>query len=382
MRQGTIRPTLEDVEAIIDLDANPILRNLRITQGYYDLSQAMAVVVGEDHLNWCTFATWASKAAGRFIRLRVLTEEMRRLRTEASGIRGWLLDLVDKKLAVLDLRHASFRDFIDAVAVETSRHITQGNLRVFAELGPLFAALVHSFGTDAAFDAEKLQRFLDRLQPGTTDEGGQDSLRDAVRHFYHARFEADPKRKAEHLLAANALTGIHEQIQLQEAITGGVNAPVAESLRALCREVVATLPGGFVNTLHKIALTLLRPLLVNEVQRRWQEVVTEHLMTLPLPDGTLRLGRDVPVRPGQPPFPPLLLTIDDAVLYALLDRYGAADASLRGSRANNWTDLAERMGYIFELFRARQQDAGLFAEPFTPLQRQAIAEGRVPDDDL
>ena len=122
--------------------------------------------------------------------------------------------------------------------------------------------------------------------------------------------------------------------------------------------------------------------LIDEVQQRWQEITTEHLMEIRLPDGTLRLGRDVPVPADGPPFPPPLQTIDDDALHALLARYNAADASLRGSRADNWTDLDERMGYIFDLFRSRQQDQGLFAQPFTEAQRHALAEGRVPEGEL
>src|SRR5882672_5225622 len=46
---------------------DPILRNLQITQSYYELSQSVAGLTGFS-ANWCTFATWASKQAGQTIR--------------------------------------------------------------------------------------------------------------------------------------------------------------------------------------------------------------------------------------------------------------------------------------------------------------------------
>src|SRR5262245_5127626 len=59
-------PSPAAVDAIIAL-ADPVVRNLRLTQCYYELSGAIAVRVRRD-LNWCTFATWASKQAGHTIR--------------------------------------------------------------------------------------------------------------------------------------------------------------------------------------------------------------------------------------------------------------------------------------------------------------------------
>ena len=64
------------------------------------------------------------------------------------------------------------------------------------------------------------------------------------------------------------------------------------------------------------------------------------------------------------------------------DLFNAADTSLRGCQADKWTDLNERMDYIFDLFHARQQDQSLFAQPFTDTQRRAIAEGRTPKGSL
>ena len=59
-------PTVANVDRIAAL-ADPIVRNLQITQCYHEVSSALAVMSGVTG-NWCTFVTWASKQAGQTIR--------------------------------------------------------------------------------------------------------------------------------------------------------------------------------------------------------------------------------------------------------------------------------------------------------------------------
>src|SRR5438094_6565457 len=59
-------PTVAEVDQIATL-ADPVLRNLQITQCYCELSAVFAEREGP-RANWCTFATWASKQAGQTIR--------------------------------------------------------------------------------------------------------------------------------------------------------------------------------------------------------------------------------------------------------------------------------------------------------------------------
>jgi hypothetical protein len=60
------------------------------------------------------------------------------------------------------------------------------------------------------------------LCAGASKSGGQEQLRLAVTRFLEARHETDRKRKAELMLEANALTGLHEQIRLQETIENSI----------------------------------------------------------------------------------------------------------------------------------------------------------------
>ena len=59
-------PTPDEVQRIVAI-ADPVLRNLEITACYADLAAAVAAR-GNPCSNWCTFATWASRQAGRTIR--------------------------------------------------------------------------------------------------------------------------------------------------------------------------------------------------------------------------------------------------------------------------------------------------------------------------
>ncbi len=55
---------------------SPVLRNLEITYAYSLLAAATAERTGAG-ANWCTFATWASRQAGRTIRGEDLEDQLR-----------------------------------------------------------------------------------------------------------------------------------------------------------------------------------------------------------------------------------------------------------------------------------------------------------------
>jgi hypothetical protein len=51
----TVDPT--EVRRVASLDAEPILRNLLITQRYHDLSESVRLLTRGQYMNWCTFGT-------------------------------------------------------------------------------------------------------------------------------------------------------------------------------------------------------------------------------------------------------------------------------------------------------------------------------------
>jgi hypothetical protein len=76
--------TTNDVRRIAAI-ANPVIRNLEITQCYSRLAAAFAARGGEG-ANWCTYATWASRQAGRTIRGEDLLEHLGRMASFSRGI--------------------------------------------------------------------------------------------------------------------------------------------------------------------------------------------------------------------------------------------------------------------------------------------------------
>jgi hypothetical protein len=390
MNTSILTPSADEIASIIRIDGDPVIRNLKITQCYHDLSRAITSVIGGENVNWCTFATWASKTAGRFIRGELLAifrdalQSDRRLAAKLDRINE-LLRRVDAtvgfgRLAVIEAIHAP--------VAEVSQHITVGNLAVFAELGPLFSVLCARFGEDAAYDGGTIARVVDELElkSGPPEQGGQSLLRDAVGGYYQAKFEVQADRKAELILLANAQTGLHEQVRLQPAIAASLQLPFDAALRVLFDR---GLGGRYSENLHK----RLRVILAGEIEpvlaeandalnRVWRECVTRVFMTLRLPDGEIHLGKDLRPLPGQTLFPLALRSIADPDLLALLTEYRVDGMTARASGAVDWVDIAERMQFILTLFRARQQDLRLFEQPFADAQQSDIANGRLPQGPL
>lgn len=380
----------QEIASIIALDDAPVIRNLKITQCYHDLSRAISSVIGHENVNWCTFATWASKTAGRFIRGELLAlfrdalQSDRRLAAKLDRIN----ELRRRVDATVGFGRLAVVQAIEAPVEEVSRHITAGNLAVFAELGPLFSLLCARFREDTAYDAAAIARLVDELdlKSGPPEQGGQGLLRDAVRGYYQAKFEAQADRQAELVLLANAQTGLHEQVRLQPAIAASLRLPFDAALRVLLDRGQS---GRYSENLHKRLRVILageiEPMLVeadNELNRVWRECVTRVFMTLRLPDGEIHLGKDLRPQPGQSLFPAALQSINDPDLLTLLTKYRADGMTAWASGAVDWADIAERMQFILTLFRARQQDLRLFEPPFSDTQRNDIADGRLPKGPL
>ena len=331
--------TPEDVRRIVAMDDRPVLRNLRITLAYHRLSDDVARELGAENANWCTYATWASKTAGTFIREEELHDAVRRL-LETKGRVRWRLRALHRALHAMDSgvsREPGEQEMEDemmgpilAAVDEVGRFIREGNRTVFEELGGLFAALLVELDSHPEPDPERFERFLERLRPGESlpdriepgdrlvsrPEGGQDLLRSSLRAYHAARFATDPKRKAELLLLGNALGGLHEQTRLQSHIAGALAAPVAEIVVNRMRDAFAQRLGTKLLGSSPEAQEILDRFLVpigEEAQRVARQISTRFLMRLPIPDEVLELGEDLPAPRGGPLYPTLLARLDDRV---------------------------------------------------------------------
>ncbi len=288
---------------------DPVLRNLRITWTYHRFAVALTRHLGQRDATWPAFACWASRVAGRFIRL-------------------------------------------DELAAENAEQVGFGNLKVFAELGPIFARTLGAMdaGTPSALNA-----LLDSLRPGKSEEGGQDRLIQAIQAWWRARGLPAGRERAQQILLGNALIGFHEQVRLQEAIEGGLALPLPRRAQGRRARALSTL---------------------------WRETATGWLMRFELPEEALRLGRDLPPLPDGASFPADLRALTCPELRRVVNELDRTPDTLRGSGADDWASLEDRMNFILDLFRSRQQSGGLLSPPYSPLQVAAFEAGRLPEGPL
>jgi hypothetical protein len=354
-------PDVEEVRRIAGI-ANPVIRNLEITQCYSRLAAALAERTGRG-ANWCTFATWASRQAGGTIRGEDLLERLgprleRRtllhpMRSLGRGLLRRGLFQPDSRLGRLTAQlHTPFDAFELA-----SDAVARGNLKVFEEIGLEFARYLHDVPLHP--DSPTLRRFLDGLRPGDPPEG-QRYLRQAFTRYEQQRFETVPKERVELVVLANLEIGLHEQTRLQPEIAEAIDAAYATK-QDLGRRL-----------LHPFALGLQRT--SSELAR---EVITASFLVLSLPGRVLALGTHLDDQ-----FPDDLVEIGNADLAALLARYEPVAPAPDDCGAADWSVLEQRMHYIVHLFRAFHRRADLFEPPFTPEQVSSFRRGRVPDGDL
>jgi hypothetical protein len=368
------------IKTIIALDHDPILRNLKITQCYFDLSQNIAARIGNENVNWCTFATWASKTAGRFIRLENINVHLHDAIYNSNEYQDWLL-LIKDKYEELDIEHQFEHHQLHKAAHNSialiSADIAAGNLKVFSELGPAFSEMIDAFDQSLAGNRNAIDIVLQKLRTGDTAEGGQELLANAIRDFHAALHESDRDIKAELVLRANAQTGMHEQIRLQPYIAAAMEAPLPETFtNSLKHHATKDAPGHTHFRIHGILDMLMSPI-AKRVHDTWLNLSTHYLMTLELPDGILYLGHDLPKPEGANLFPDHLVNPQDPDLNNLLLLYNN-QINRAHSKARNWAVFEDRMHYILNLFRSRQCHSPLHESPFEMHQTTYLRENKIP----
>ncbi|HEY7217800.1 MAG TPA: hypothetical protein VH985_05350, partial [Candidatus Binatia bacterium] len=178
-------PSQQEIASIIALDGEPVIRNLKITQCYHDLSRAIAWVLGEGNVNWCTFATWASRQAGSTIRGEDLTDTLDRILGERSWITAPLAAISRVLLrrglfqpdSWLGRLTASIHTPFDAFELASAK-VGEGNLKVFTEIGREFARYIATVPPDVREDSPEFLAFAAGLRLGPPPDG-QDLLREA-----------------------------------------------------------------------------------------------------------------------------------------------------------------------------------------------------------
>jgi hypothetical protein len=379
-------PSVDDVRQIAAI-ANPVIRNLEITHCYSRLAAEFTARSG-DGANWCTYATWASRQAGRTVRGEDLLEHLG-LRL-ADG--RWLLHpiatlwrrLLRRGLFQRETRigrltaelHTPFDAFGRASAA-----VARGNLRVFEEIGLEFARYLHECPPDTPAEAPQVRRFFDSLRPGDPPEG-QRYLRQAFTHYERLRLERDPKARAELAVLANLEIGFHEQTRLQPEIREALDAAHATKQDLGRRALEALFPSAarlwpVVQGPAGAAIGVVTAGFQRTASRVAREAITDSFMVLTLPGRVLALGTHL-----TDAYPEGLDEPADAELTELLARFEPVAPTPDDCGARDWSDLDQRMHYIVHLFRAFHLSEQLSRPPFTPEQVESISSGVVPDGEI
>lgn len=337
-------------------NTDPVLRNLQITQSYHQFTLDFAELVDRDNVCWCAYATWASKQAGQFIRLEQVPEPLLdHLGLDRDGHpcrRPWYWRLIPRWL----LHHPRILLYGRTTLTDISACVARGNHLVYAKLAPIFANFLDLLRRHPRPDQARIEAFLKGVAQDPTTHA---ELLDAFRYYFQALEESDPKRRAEMVYAANLLIGLHEQKRLQEAIDGALSAPLK------------------INVFWKLGDRL-----SNRLEKGWQQMATRMLMKLATPTGTLALGEDVPPLSEHASYPDLLVELTLPEVSTLAQRFDYTPNTLRGSAAGDWSVLDDRLNFVCDLFRSRQQDPSLFTPPFRNEQIEFFTRGDVPEGPL
>jgi hypothetical protein len=248
--------------------------------------------------------------------------------------------------------------------------VAAGNRRVFEEIGYEFARYL-----SVAHDAEAWRSFIDSLKPGPAPDG-QALLRSAFQHYEQARVTEGEAARAQLTLLANLQIGFHEQTRLQPEIERAMDAgpDTAEDLRA---RLLAHLGLSWAGRLAAAVLAFPARAWRRFVRKITQRVISDTLMVLRCPAGTLELGRHIGL-----PLPAVFHPVTDPALAALIVRVEPNQPTCSNCGAENWASLDERMHYIFHLFSALHETPTLFDSPFTAAQMAELYAGRIPAGQL
>jgi hypothetical protein len=363
--------------------------------------------------NWFNFATWATVTVNRDLALR---------RTP-SGVDRLLPGMLRKTLTpmMFNLRASDGQ--------RVSRALSWGQRLVFVSTTLIFLSRLHPETTpelqsqtsedearDLTFDhVLKLGRwgnldYLDRERHLTVVWQAFGHYEQATKFStqIHELRQNDPGSgallrlyalRARSILYANLMISAVEQDILHQAVGETINQ-VPELFTAALTDG-ATRWGERLAGVPRQVTALEAPFqmlpLTKSVTEAWARFMTSQILVVMLPSETLRLGKDVPPRSAIAPlFPPDLNdlsslpkgpavksgSIDDAALNEnVFNLVASFDRSLgdgRGSAARDWRRYDDRLNWIVNMMRSRQQDQSLWWSPYSVEDQKRILDGQLP----
>jgi hypothetical protein len=365
--------SVEDIAGMPD----SVLRNLWITQRYHEFAVALRDAGHGEDATWCAFAVWASKTAGATIRGELLPERAKELVIDNEATQAALhrFNHGMAERAVQHLTHDHLGQVIEGVTGDVSKQIAAGNVLVFAELAPIFTAMIQALTSNP----KTAQELAEALAPALSSLGtGADAVAAATAFDSYARALFEPADRSTLILQANVLAVAHEQRRLQPAISSALDAAISDTFKKVIEDdIVGRLPSAAVRQM----IDALTDDLCSVLDVAWDTALTEAIMQLVTANETFDLRRDVPPLPGGM-FPPELRELHGTAAEGAITQWDKTAGTGSPTGARDWAVLEDRMNFIVNLFRSRQNDATLFDPPFSAAQLDDLAKGQLPPGPL
>jgi hypothetical protein len=358
--------------------------------------------------NWFNFATWATVTVNRDLALR----------RPPSGTDHLLPGAFRKRLTpiMFSLRASDGQ--------RVSRALSWGQRLVFVSTTLLFLSRLRreSMGlppTAASRQRDKERAFEQVLRLGRW--GNLDYL-DQDRHltviwqafgYYEqaAKYSADIRQlragdpqsallprlyalRARNILFANLTIAAVEQDILHHAVVETINQVPERFAEGLTNRAArwGQRLGGVPRQVTALEAPFQMEPLTKSVTEAWARFMTNQILVVLLPCEELRLGKDVPPRSAIAPFfPPDLNDLtrlpnetpqDARFNENLCNLVASFDRSLgdgRGSAARDWRRYDDRLNWIVNMMRSRQQDQSLWWSPYSVEDQERILRGLLPE---
>lgn len=372
--------------------------------------------------NFCTYAMWTSLSLGRDIRNELLPYRLegslpeglrpmaRRLLTSSRGIQhgrladrlgeGQRLVLWEVGLAVLwlianadvldaELDHLGASRY-DPPAFDTFRNHHRNRVSdALLNLNPLTDALRKVIADELRADAvdrpgaERLRPVQRRVVERRAEDlwVGLASFHLARRFSQWSRQEpAFARLAAEMVLRGSILVVSYEQQRVQTVLDYPARDFGSDYL--LDRIATAGIGPSRGGSLRRRAYGWVESSITDPLSDLWERLVTDQLLVAQAGDELLRIGRDIPVPPGQATFfPAELRHLEDDWLDLLFRRYDHSFGDGHGTQARVWWNYNDRMSFIVNFMRSHAQVPGMFRPPFDEAALATIREGNAPKGD-
>jgi hypothetical protein len=230
--------------------------------------------------------------------------------------------------------------------------------------------------------------FYEDVLDAITDRSGyQEELIYAFELYRRAAFTSPERRegreersRADLIFEATLRIAAVEQVILDEAVTMVVDqlprhlAEQAEGRLATFAERSLRVPRRIAQVNASKRLTGLSVM----ARDLWARVMTDQIMVVAFPGETVRIGRDIRLRDWRKPFYAKDLEVLSSGAQALFDQFDRSLGDGRGASAGDWRRYDDRMNFVANLLRSRQQDASLFWQPFTEEDVDNVWRGAYP----